>query len=182
VRGEAKGVRNSISGSWDLIPTFLEAMNIAGVDRLAADPQLPSFNSSIFTRVTLRNPSPLMRMTTPVISMVSWAFCSGVNTFSIVWTFMSGMAVGGFAVGEWAAATATRASSQVLGRNPFQGLIDPLFQRRRGATAFPAVLRAAAAGRDYPNLLFLWTEQQRADTLACYGNPRVQALHLNFVA
>ena len=53
-----------------------------------------------------------MRMTTPVISMISWAFCSGVN----------------------------------------------------------------------PNLLFLWAEQQRADTLACYGNPRVQAPHLNFVA
>jgi hypothetical protein len=37
-----------------------------------------------------------------------------------------------------------------------------------GALAFPAVLRAAAARRDRPNLLFLWTDQQRADTLACW--------------
>jgi len=50
------------------------------------------------------------------------------------------------------------------------------------AVAFPAVLRSAAARRDWTNLLFLWTDQQRADTLACYGNPRVQAPHLNALA
>jgi arylsulfatase A-like enzyme len=48
--------------------------------------------------------------------------------------------------------------------------------------AFPAVLRSAAARRDRSNLLFLWTDQQRADTLACYGNLRVQAPHLNALA
>ena len=66
-------------------------------------------------------------------------------------------------------------------------------QRRRqflqraalGATAtiaFPVILRSAAARRDRSNLLFLWTDEQRADTLACYGNPRVKAPHLNALA
>jgi arylsulfatase A-like enzyme len=50
------------------------------------------------------------------------------------------------------------------------------------ATGFPALLQSAVARRDRPNLLFLWTDQQRADTLACYGNPRVQAPHLNALA
>ena len=48
--------------------------------------------------------------------------------------------------------------------------------------AFPSLLRSAAARRDRPNLLFLWTDQQRADTLACYGNAQVQAPHLNALA
>jgi len=48
--------------------------------------------------------------------------------------------------------------------------------------AFPAVLRSAIARRERPNLLFLWTDQQRADTLACYGNSRVQAPNLNALA
>lgn len=58
------------------------------------------------------------------------------------------------------------------------------FIRRNAAAAvaFPAVLRAAAARRERPNLLFLWTDQQRADTLACYGNARVQAPNLNALA
>lgn len=30
-----------------------------------------------------------------------------------------------------------------------------------------------------PNLLFLWTDEQRADTMAVYGNPRIHAPHLN---
>lgn len=33
-----------------------------------------------------------------------------------------------------------------------------------------------------PNLLFLWTDEQRADTLSCYGNNIVQAPHLNQLA
>ncbi|MDO8538850.1 MAG: sulfatase-like hydrolase/transferase [Opitutaceae bacterium] len=59
---------------------------------------------------------------------------------------------------------------------------------RRGAIgaaatfSFPALLRSASARRERPNLLFLWTDQQRADTLACYGNARVQAPHLNALA
>lgn len=50
------------------------------------------------------------------------------------------------------------------------------------ALAFPTVLRPAAARRDRPNLLFLWTDQQRVDTLSCYGNARVQAPNLNALA
>ncbi|MBM3853195.1 MAG: hypothetical protein FJ399_08555, partial [Verrucomicrobia bacterium] len=60
-----------------------------------------------------------------------------------------------------------------------------LRQATLGATAaagFPALLRSAAARRERPNLLFLWTDQQRADTLACYGNARVQAPNLNALA
>ena len=33
-----------------------------------------------------------------------------------------------------------------------------------------------------PNLLFLWTDQQRADTLAAYGNSRIQMPNLNKLA
>ena len=33
-----------------------------------------------------------------------------------------------------------------------------------------------------PNLLFIFTDQQRADTLECYGNTRVQAPNLNALA
>jgi arylsulfatase A-like enzyme len=48
------------------------------------------------------------------------------------------------------------------------------------ASGFPALLRGARrrAG-DKPNLLFLWTDEQRADTLSVYGNHRFRmpALH-----
>jgi arylsulfatase A-like enzyme len=33
--------------------------------------------------------------------------------------------------------------------------------------------------RDKPNVLFLWTDEQRADTMAVYGNARIHALNLN---
>ncbi len=33
-----------------------------------------------------------------------------------------------------------------------------------------------------PNLLFIFTDQQRADTMACYGNTHVQAPNLNALA
>jgi len=33
-----------------------------------------------------------------------------------------------------------------------------------------------------PNLLFILTDQQRADSLACYGNTHVQVPHLNRLA
>ncbi len=33
-----------------------------------------------------------------------------------------------------------------------------------------------------PNILLLWTDEQRADTLACYGNDQVYAPHLNRLA
>ncbi|NWG12220.1 MAG: sulfatase-like hydrolase/transferase [Acidobacteria bacterium] len=35
---------------------------------------------------------------------------------------------------------------------------------------------------DRPNLLFVWTDQQRPDTLAVYGNSRIQAPNLNKLA
>jgi len=49
----------------------------------------------------------------------------------------------------------------------------------------PALLRsatAAGAGRRKPNLLFLWTDEQRADTMAAYGNRRIHARNLNRLA
>lgn len=60
------------------------------------------------------------------------------------------------------------------------------FSRRRllgGLSAAPAILRGArrAAG-DKPNLLFLWTDEQRADTLAAYGNRRFRVPVLNRLA
>jgi arylsulfatase len=48
-----------------------------------------------------------------------------------------------------------------------------------GAAAAPAVLRSARRAGDKPNLLFLWTDQQRADTLRCYGNRSFQMPALN---
>lgn len=48
----------------------------------------------------------------------------------------------------------------------------------------PAVLRGGAARRpgDKANLLFLWTDEQRADTLAVYGNHRFRVPALNDLA
>jgi arylsulfatase A-like enzyme len=47
----------------------------------------------------------------------------------------------------------------------------------------PAILRGSRrpAG-DKPNLLFLWTDEQRADTLAAYGNDRFRMPALNRLA
>ncbi|MEX2262665.1 MAG: sulfatase-like hydrolase/transferase [Bryobacteraceae bacterium] len=48
----------------------------------------------------------------------------------------------------------------------------------------PAVLRGGARRRpgDKPNLLFVWTDEQRADTLAAYGNHRYRMPVLNELA
>jgi choline-sulfatase len=49
----------------------------------------------------------------------------------------------------------------------------------------PGLLRsatAAGAKRRKPNLLFLWTDEQRADTMAAYGNRRIHAPNLNRLA
>ncbi|MDA0347902.1 MAG: hypothetical protein O3C20_10925 [Verrucomicrobia bacterium] len=47
--------------------------------------------------------------------------------------------------------------------------------------AFPQI--AKRGGRtDKPNILFIWTDQQRFDTLAAYGNHRIHAPHLNRLA
>lgn len=52
-----------------------------------------------------------------------------------------------------------------------------------GAAA-PAVLRGGQARRagDKPNVLFLWTDQQRADTFGVYGNHRFRMAALNELA
>ena len=46
----------------------------------------------------------------------------------------------------------------------------------------PAILRAARRPGDKPNLLFLWTDQQRADTMAAYGNARYRVPTMNRLA
>ncbi len=52
----------------------------------------------------------------------------------------------------------------------------------RALAGAPAILRAACRAGDKPNLLFLWTDEQRADTLAAYGNPRFHMPSLNRLA
>jgi arylsulfatase A-like enzyme len=53
-----------------------------------------------------------------------------------------------------------------------------------GAVAgFPAISRGAARRPgDKPNLLFLWTDEQRADTMAAYGNTRFRVPAMNRLA
>ncbi|MBI3683710.1 MAG: sulfatase-like hydrolase/transferase, partial [Acidobacteria bacterium] len=51
-----------------------------------------------------------------------------------------------------------------------------------GACASPAILHANRKPGDKPNLLFLWTDQQRADTMAAYGNPRYRVPVMNRLA
>jgi arylsulfatase A-like enzyme len=46
----------------------------------------------------------------------------------------------------------------------------------------PAILRAARRAGDKPNLLFVWTDQQRADTMAVYGNHRFRVPVMNELA
>ena len=57
------------------------------------------------------------------------------------------------------------------------------FRSVLGLAAAPAVLRGARrpAG-DKPNLLFLWTDEQRADTMAVYGNYRFRVPVMNALA
>ena len=47
--------------------------------------------------------------------------------------------------------------------------------------AFPAIARGRTR-TDKPNVVFLWTDQQRADTMAAYGNSRIHAPNLNRLA
>ncbi len=51
-----------------------------------------------------------------------------------------------------------------------------------GLNAAPALLRSTRKPGDKPNLLVLWTDQQRADTMAAYGNPRYRVPTLNRLA
>jgi arylsulfatase A-like enzyme len=50
------------------------------------------------------------------------------------------------------------------------------------AAAAPAVLRGQRKAGDKPNLLFLWTDQQRADSMAAYGNLRYRVPAMNRLA
>jgi len=46
----------------------------------------------------------------------------------------------------------------------------------------PALLHAQRTPGDKPNLLFIWTDQQRADTMAAYGNSRFHVPAMNRLA
>ncbi|MBI4559945.1 MAG: sulfatase-like hydrolase/transferase, partial [Candidatus Hydrogenedentes bacterium] len=59
----------------------------------------------------------------------------------------------------------------------------------RSSATGAAALAGCATGRHVvgtrkskPNLLFLWTDEQRADTMAAYGNRKIQAPNLNKLA
>lgn len=74
------------------------------------------------------------------------------------------------------------------------GMRTKEFSRREFLAASSAVMTlgmsaaqgTAVAGpqspRDQPNILFINTDQQRADTLCCYGNNHVQTPHLDLLA
>ena len=51
-----------------------------------------------------------------------------------------------------------------------------------GVAGFPAILRGNRRPDDKPNLLFLWTDEQRADTMAAYGNTRYRVPAMNRLA
>ena len=53
-----------------------------------------------------------------------------------------------------------------------------------GSVAVPALIGgvSASARLEKPNLLFLWTDEQRPDTMAVYGNSRIHAPNLNKLA
>ncbi|MBI3210314.1 MAG: sulfatase-like hydrolase/transferase [Candidatus Solibacter usitatus] len=55
-------------------------------------------------------------------------------------------------------------------------------QALTGAAAAPGILKARRTPGDKPNLLFLWTDQQRADTMAAYGNTRFHVPNMNRLA
>ena len=71
-------------------------------------------------------------------------------------------------------------------------MIDKIFNRRTVARrdfiklATMATLGANITGCSRrarkPNLLFLWTDEQRADTMQAYGNPKIHAPNLNKLA
>ena len=53
------------------------------------------------------------------------------------------------------------------------------FLKTAAAVSAGVAIRSEAAARKKPNLLFLWTDEQRADTMAAYGNARIPTPHLN---
>ncbi|MCP5113719.1 MAG: hypothetical protein GY953_23030, partial [bacterium] len=56
-------------------------------------------------------------------------------------------------------------------------------QSLMGASLAPGVLRGdSRRPGEKPNLLFVWTDEQRADTMAAYGNKRYRVPVLNKLA
>ena len=51
-----------------------------------------------------------------------------------------------------------------------------------GLAGVPAILGGQRRAGDKPNLLFLWTDEQRADTMAAYGNTRYRVPAMNRLA
>lgn len=56
------------------------------------------------------------------------------------------------------------------------------FLKTSGAAALTAPYMATGAPGRKPNLLFLWTDEQRSDTMALYGNTKITAPALNKLA
>ncbi len=50
------------------------------------------------------------------------------------------------------------------------------------AAIAPGILQGQRPTLDKPNLLFLWTDEQRADTMAAYGNPGFRVPAMNHLA
>ena len=51
-----------------------------------------------------------------------------------------------------------------------------------GCSALSRKISPRSSRRQKPNLLFIWTDQQRADTMAVYGNTKIHAPNLNRLA
>ncbi|OVE78812.1 hypothetical protein BVY01_04340 [bacterium I07] len=56
------------------------------------------------------------------------------------------------------------------------------FIKTAAAGTFAANIITCKKHRSKPNLLFIWTDEQRPDTMAVYGNTRIQAPNLNKLA
>ncbi len=56
------------------------------------------------------------------------------------------------------------------------------FIKTSSAAAIGAPFVHCASRKEKPNLLFIWTDEQRADTMAVYGNRRIHAPNLNALA
>ncbi len=66
------------------------------------------------------------------------------------------------------------------------GTTSPINRRQFIQTSAAAAAAFAILGcrprKDKPNLLFIWTDQQRADTMAVYGNQKIDVPNLNKLA
>lgn len=71
---------------------------------------------------------------------------------------------------------ASRSTSSTLTRRQFGKRVAA---SAAAASAGPYIANARAARRERPNLLFLWTDEQRPDTMSVYGNRAIHAPNLN---